>query len=94
MRRLIVLAAAVPLLAGCASSAYWYKPEVPPEIVARDTEECRKHAAAAAKAEQSGEDPVGRHHRGPKDPASEADQDTFKHCMTTKGYALVKGSRL
>ena len=67
-----------------------------PEIVTRDTEECRRQAAAAVRAEQSGEDPVGRHHRGPKDPASapEPDRDTFKHCMTAKGYALVRGSRL
>lgn len=95
MRRLLVIVAFAPLVAGCASYS-WYRPGVPPEIAARDGEECRQQAAYLVNAELMAYDPLWPGSTywgwGPTFPVSglAMEQDVFRRCMHFKGYELVR----
>jgi hypothetical protein len=99
MRVALVAVALTLLLSGCATSS-WYRPDVPPEIVQRDSEECRAQAQRRATRELSDDDPffsgaASRHHRiGTPEPMTSGlavERDVHDRCMRGKGYTLVKG---
>jgi hypothetical protein len=85
------------LLAGCASYS-WYKPNVPPEIAQRDSDDCRRQAAYRVNTELMADDPFwwgpGHRYWGPPPgiPVSglALEQDAYRRCMNFKGYTLVK----
>ena len=92
MRTLVTIVAFAGLVGGCASYS-WYNPNVPPEIAARDSEECRQQAAYLVNMQLMAKDPLWPGaYWGPSLPVSglELEQDVFRRCMTFKGYTLVK----
>src|ERR1700694_4147261 len=93
MRSAVAFVAGTPLLSGCASYS-WYNPNVPPEIAERDSEECRQQAAYLVNTTLMANDPFWLApdplRWGPPVSGLALEQDMYRRCMTSKGYALVK----
>jgi hypothetical protein len=97
MRNVCALVALALLASGCATYS-WYKADVPPEIAAQDSQECRSQASYMVNRWYMDEPfwwgTGWRHlHPYPTWPTSSAlgaEQDVFNRCMYYKGYALIK----
>jgi hypothetical protein len=94
-RALFVVAFAL-VLGGCGTYS-WYHPNVPPDIVQRDSAECREQARRLVTWELMDDDPFWGSRRrwrtgtlGPMTSGLAMEQDVHDRCMRYKGYTLVK----
>jgi hypothetical protein len=96
MRVALLVVALALLLSGCATYS-WVGPGVPPEIVQRDSEECREQARRLVTWTLMDDDPFfwgpGRYRFGGMGPMTSGlamEQDVHDRCMRGKGYTLVR----
>lgn len=71
-----------------------YNPNVPPEIAERDSQECRRQAAYLVNTTLMADDPFwlapDSLRWGPPVSGLALEQDMYRRCMTSRGYALVE----
>lgn len=84
------------LLAGCGTYS-WYHPNVPPDVVQRDSDECRESARRLVTWELMDDDPFWGFRRryrpgGLMTSGLAMEMDLHDRCMRAKGYTLIKDS--